>query len=180
MEATLERLNGQVRLVFTRRLDHPPEVIWQALTDPDELAAWFPTAIEGGWEPGATLTFTFQDPEEAAEALEVDEAPVLHGEVITCEPCSCLEYTWDEDTLRFDLEPDGEGTILRLTVTFDEIGKAARDAAGWHACLDLLAARLAGSEPDFQPEDRWAELHTEYVQRFGPEAATVGPPEGYG
>lgn len=176
-DGSLERGNGGARLVFTRRLDHPPEAIWQALTDPDELAAWFPAAIEGGWEPGATLTFTFQDPDEAAEALEAEEAPVLHGEVITCEPPRRLEYTWDTDTLRFDLEPDGQATVLRLTVTFEEIGKAARDAAGWHACLDLLAARLVGGPPDFDPEDRWAQVHLTYVERFGPEASTIGPPE---
>jgi len=36
--------------------------------------------------------------------------------------------------------------VLRLSASFDELGKAARDAAGWHSCLDLLpvtsAARL--------------------------------------
>lgn len=34
-------------------------------------------------------------------------------------------------------------------------GKAARDGAGWHTCLD-----------------------PGYVERFGPEGATVGPPDG--
>lgn len=177
MDGTLERSNGQARLVFTRRFDHPPEAVWRALTEAEDLAAWFPADIAGGWEPGAQLVFTFHDAEEAAEVLEVDEAPVLHGEVIAFEPHTRLEYTWDEDTLRFDLEPDGDGTLLRLTVTFDEIGKAARDAAGWHACLDLLAARLAGVPPDFDPEERWEHVHPEYVERFGPEASTMGPPD---
>lgn len=173
MHATLERLDGQARLRFTRRLEHPPEAVWPALTEADDLAAWFPADIEGGWEPGAQRRFTFRDPDEAAEALEVDEAPVLGGEVVACEPCRHLEYTWGGDTLRFDLKPDGDGTILRLTVTFEQIGKAARDAAGWHACLDLLAAGLAGAPPDFEPEERWAQVHPAYVERFGPEASTL-------
>jgi uncharacterized protein YndB with AHSA1/START domain len=177
MDGTLELTDGQARLRFVRRLDHPPEAVWRALTEADDLAAWFPAAIDGGWEPGAELRFTFHDEEEAAEVLELDEAPVLGGEVIVHEPYSRLEYRWDEDTLRFDLEPDGDGTILRFTVTFDEIGRAARDAAGWHACLDVLAARLAGSPPDFAPEERWEEVHPRYVERFGPEASSIGPPD---
>ena len=43
--------------------------------------------------------------------------------------------------LRFELEPDGSGSVLTLTVTFPEYGKAARDAAGWHVCLEQLGAR---------------------------------------
>ena len=40
--------------------------------------------------------------------------------------------------------PDGDGCVLTLINRFDEIGKAARDAAGWHACLDALEASLDG------------------------------------
>lgn len=176
MEGTLERINGQARLRFTRRLSHPPEAVWRALTEADDLTAWFPAQIEGGWEPGAKLRFTFHDPEEAAEHLDVDEAPVLGGEVIAYEPYTRLEYTWDENILRFELEPRGDDTVLHFTVTFGEIGMAARDAAGWHECLDLLEARVAGEEPAFTQGERWAEVHPRYVERFGPEASAIGPP----
>jgi hypothetical protein len=57
---------------------------------------------------------------------------------------------------------------------FDEIGKAARDAAGWHACLDALEAHLDGEPLDSM--ERWQAVHPGYVERFGPEAATLGPP----
>lgn len=178
MDGTLDEANGRCRLRFARRLDHSPETVWRALTEGDDLAAWFPAAIEGGWGPGSHLTFTFHDPEEAAEHLEVDEAPVMHGEVIAHEPHRHLEYTWAEDTLRFDLEATEDGgTLLTLTVLFDEIGKAARDASGWHECLDLLAARLAGQPPDFDQGQRWAQVHPRYVQRFGAEASAIGPPQ---
>lgn len=91
MHGTLDRSDGQPRLVFTRRLDHPPEAVWRALTEADSLAAWFPADIHGDWEPGAKLRFTFRDPQEAAEVLEVDEAPVLEGEVVACELYTRLE-----------------------------------------------------------------------------------------
>jgi len=38
-----------------------------------------------------------------------------------------------------------------LTDTFDELGKAARDAAGWDTCLDFLEWDLAGVEPEHPP-----------------------------
>ena len=76
--------------------------------------------------------------------------------------------------LRFELHPDGTGTELVLLDLLDEKGKAARDAAGWHVCLDRLAAHLdgAGEVP------QWRDVHERYVEEFGPDAATIGPPEG--
>ena len=59
-----------------------------------------------------------------------------------------LEYRWGDDTLRFELQPDGDGTVLTFTDTFDEYGKAARDGAGWHACLDMLGFALDGTKPE--------------------------------
>ena len=43
----LERRDGQVFVTFIRKLPHPPSTVWRALTEPDHLAAWFPTTIEG-------------------------------------------------------------------------------------------------------------------------------------
>ena len=60
-------------------------------------------------------------------------------------PPSAMELRWEDDeTLRLELAPADSGCVLTLINRFDEIGKAARDAAGWHACLDALEASLAG------------------------------------
>jgi hypothetical protein len=65
-----------------------------------------------------------------------------------------------------------------MTDTFAERGKAARDGAGWHECLARLAADLDGRTP---PEwaATWRAVHPGYVEKLGPEAATIGPPEGW-
>src|SRR2546430_6015265 len=44
--------------------------------------------------------------------------------------------------------------------TFDQVGKAARDAAGWHACLDVLACRLSG-ESRQRSEEHTSELQSQ-------------------
>lgn len=44
----------QATLIFRRRLEHPPEVVWKALTDPSELSAWYMTnAVIDGREGGS-------------------------------------------------------------------------------------------------------------------------------
>ena len=50
---TLERVGDVSVLRYERRLAHPRERVWRALTDDAELAAWFPTTIEGERQNGA-------------------------------------------------------------------------------------------------------------------------------
>jgi len=163
----LEQTGGRWQLRFTRRLPHPPERVWRALTEPEHLAAWFPTTIEGERAAGAALRFAHRD---AA-------APPVEGRMLVYAPPSVLEFVWgDDETLRFEVTPDGDGSVLTLFNTIDQVGKAARDGAGWHACLDVLAHHLDGEAPPWRPDERWAEVHGQYVARFGPEASTIGPP----
>ena len=164
---TLERRGDRCTLTFTRRLDHPPEKVWRAITEDEHLAAWFPQRIVGERRAGAPLRFlTSDDPEDGFD-----------GELVVYEPPSVLELLWGADRLRIEVRSEGDGSLLTLVDTFDEVGKAARDAAGWHECLDRLVAEIDRSGPPGWGE-RWRAVHPRYVERFGAEAATVGPPAG--
>ena len=160
------REDGRVVLRFARRLSHPPPQVWAALTEPDQLDAWFPTTIDGDRAAGAKLRFCHRD----------GAGPAFEGEMLAFRPPVLMELRWGEDVLRFELEPDGEGTLLRLSDTFEEVGRAARDGAGWHTCLDLLAWRVGGEPAPWSSADRWKQVHPDYVERFGPEASSIGPP----
>ena len=156
--------DGRWELRFVRPLAHPAEKVWRAITEPEGLAAWFPFDIEGERAAGAPLRFVFRE----------GEAEEFTGSMVAFEPPAVMELRWEGDeTLRLEVAPRGSGCVLTLINRFDEIGKAARDAAGWHACLDGLESWLAGVPA---PSDRWQEVHPGYVERFGPEAATIGPP----
>ena len=72
-------------------------------------------------------------------------------------------------------------------MTFPEHGKAARDAAGWHVCLERLALALdvaadlacmvtAPPTSHRRAGRALAVVHRAYVERFGPEASAIGPP----
>ena len=167
MEGTLEDAGGRWRLRFTRPLAHPPEKVWRAITEPEHLQAWFPQRISGDWVVGGVVTF------------HKDLTPDFHGEVLAYAPPSLLEFRWGTDVIRLEIEERDGGCTLTLLDTIDEIGKAARDSAGWHECLDLLACNLDGERPAWRPGQRWAQVHPGYVEAFGPEGATIGPPPGY-
>jgi uncharacterized protein YndB with AHSA1/START domain len=163
----LHEVDGRWRLEFVRRLPYRLDDVWRGLTDPRYLRGWFPAEIQGEREAGARLRFVFPD----------DPGPASHGEMVTYDPPSVLEFRWDVDLLRFELSPEGDSTVLTFSDTFEELGKAAREGAGWHACLDLFEYELADDDPPWNPAERWEQLHDSYVEQLGPEASTVGPPE---
>jgi uncharacterized protein YndB with AHSA1/START domain len=165
----LEQLDdGRWQLRFVRKLSHPVGKVWRAITEPEHLAHWFPTTIEGERAAGATLRFT----------LPGGQAPPFEGEMLEYQPQSSMELRWGTDIVRLELRPVGESTELTLLDTLDERGKAARDGAGWHGCLDALEAELSGDENAREALNSWRVLQARYAESFGPEAATIGPPEG--
>ncbi len=164
---TLDGASRTVRL--TRSYPHPADRVWVAVSDPGRLVSWFPQRVVGDlMTPGSRLRF------ESAEGTH----PPFAGEVLRADPPRGLEFTWGTDAIGFEVAPSGEGCTFTLTDVVDNLGKAARDAAGWHTCLDSLAGALDGRPPARSTEDRWAEVHQRYVAAFGPEASTIGPPDG--
>jgi uncharacterized protein YndB with AHSA1/START domain len=162
--------DGRWQLRFTRTLRHPQDKVWRAITEPEHLSQWFPTTIEGERAAGASLRFSFAG----------GQAPPMDGEMVEFEPESLMEFQWGPDVIRIELRPVPSGTELTLLDILAERGKAARDAAGWHVCLDALEAQLSGKRDSRERMSAWGEVHPHYVETFGPAAATIGPPEGAG
>ncbi len=164
-EPVLKTEGDRPSIRLERRLTDPPAVVWRALTEPEKLDTWFPCQIlvDGGtWRVGAVLSFPF--PPEVIEMT-------LTGEVLELDAPRLLVYTWGPETLRFELLDDDGGTRLLLTDVLDP-ASAARNAAGWEDCLDLLA----GTVPD---EPAWQARFERYATRFEPIiGAQAGPPEG--
>lgn len=166
---TLQPQGNLHQLRFERRLPHPPEKVWRALIENEDLAHWFPAKIEGLREAGAKLRFVF--PEEVTE-----EWAVMDGEMIVYDPPRTLEYSWGGEILRWELERRGEHTFLVFTHTFEDLSKAARDASGWEFCLGSLECVLAGAEPAPFAMDRFDALFEKYAERFGAKAAAKRTP----
>ncbi|MBB6172088.1 uncharacterized protein YndB with AHSA1/START domain [Nocardiopsis mwathae] len=177
MYASLDQTGNQWRVTVTREFPQPRDRVWRALVEPEPLAVWFPAAIEGERAVGAKIRYVFP----TGEAFGAEESAML-GEFLHFDPPALLEYTWAAENLRYVLEPNGTGgTVLTFCFTFDDVSTAARDATGWHVCLDILGEHLAGSledEPERKTalERQWRPVFAHYVERFGPDAAVQPPP----
>ena len=157
MEGTLLTVEGRAVLRFERKLAHPPEKVWRAITEPDELAHWFPATIEGERRRGAPLRFVHPG----------GEGPTLEGEVKEFDPPRLFAYTWGESVLRLELRPAEKGCTLVFTQTFDERPSAASYAVGWESCLHALEQALGGEPVDDIAPENYSERHEAYVDEFG-------------
>jgi uncharacterized protein YndB with AHSA1/START domain len=163
-EGELTRYGERWQLRFERSTAHPPEKVWRAITEPEQMRAWFPDEMEGERRAGARLHFVSREMEMSFE-----------GEMLAYDPPSLMEFLWGTDTIRIEVRAEGAGSLVVLVDTFDEVGKAARDCAGWHVCLDALAAHLDGRPRP--PMDGWRQIHQRYIARLPAEASTVGVPQ---
>jgi uncharacterized protein YndB with AHSA1/START domain len=174
--ATKQTIAGRPVLRFERRLAHPPEKVWKAVTDPGEMAHWFPATVETELRVGAPMRFTFT-------GVDVD-AP--DGEIVELDPPKLFVFHWGDDVLRWELLPDGTGCHLVFTHTLsgelpfgDELS-LARNAAGWDGCLDQLNALLEGRPYDEPSMDDWFVRNERYVEEFGlAEGEVREQPDGY-
>lgn len=180
--------DGSTQVRFVRRLPHPVERVWEALTDPAELRRWWGDAdldlVDGG--------------RFALRWLNTDEegnVATLDGAITRLDPPRLLEISaaWGSTgtgdpgaptTLTWELDPHGDHTVLRFTNTVTQPAGArpggaattegpepadTRTAAGWHLHLDALAALLSGGQLDIaHPEPLFEPIHQAYTQKYGP------------
>jgi uncharacterized protein YndB with AHSA1/START domain len=168
---TYTTVENRPTLSFERRLSHPVDVVWRAITEADELEQWFPSkVIADELRPGGEMTFEF-------EHMPLDAPTTMTGRVTEYDPPRRFAFYWGEDHLRFELEPlPGEDACrLRLTVLLDSREKASRDSAGWHVCLDRLEGLLGGSRGRAMTgaSEHWRELYDEYQRRGVPAGAAI-------
>jgi uncharacterized protein YndB with AHSA1/START domain len=149
MNTELRRIDGKPVLRFERVLAHPPAKVWRAVTEPDELAHWFPAAVA---IDGRQMTFSFPD-------------QVATGEVLESDPPKVFAFRWNTDVLRFELVPHERGCLLVFTHVLGDEHGAGRNAAGWDTCLAGLEARL--DDRPFEPPADMLGPMERYIREFG-------------
>jgi uncharacterized protein YndB with AHSA1/START domain len=159
-DGILERTSdGRDRIRFERHLSHPVERVWAAITEPAEMAGWWGDA-KVDLRQGGAFVLAWQNP----------GGPTMRATITALDPPRLLETESDvHGTLRWELEPDGDGTSLTFTSTLDLPDEyRAQTLAGWHFHLDALATVLAGGEVDLVDlMDDWEPIHRQYVSRLG-------------
>jgi uncharacterized protein YndB with AHSA1/START domain len=163
---TFVRHDGRPAVRFERHYPHPVERVWRAITDPDEVPAWFPASFE--FEPwvGGRIDFS-GDP----------NMPDAAGTILAYAPPHAFACTWGTDELHFTLQPVGvEACVLVLVNVLAHENAAARNATGWTICLGELTKVVAG-QPGSGPHDAdvtpFQPLYDAYVEGGMPHGATI-------
>jgi uncharacterized protein YndB with AHSA1/START domain len=153
-------------LTLVRELRHPPEKVWQALTDPTHLREWAPFEADGSLgTAGTTVKLTWVGtPTPQETRVTRADAPKL------------LEY----NDIRWELEAFGGGTRLSLWHNIDR-RFISWGAAGWHICFDVLDRLLSGTPigrivgGEAVTYGGWQRLNAEYAKQFGIETPKWPP-----
>jgi uncharacterized protein YndB with AHSA1/START domain len=168
-------------LRYERRLEHPVERVWEALTEPDQLAQWLAAADELELAEGGRISLRWlnipDSPDEweehGIELGDVDPAEPATGTITELDPPRVIEYDTDKmGLMRWELRADGDGCVLVFTNTIelpDEF-PVTQTLAGWHIHLDHLADALAGRPIEWSTwtEDHmadWERIHDAYAAR---------------
>jgi uncharacterized protein YndB with AHSA1/START domain len=137
------------RIERTVHLSRTPAQVWQALTTAEGLSAWFGERASIDLRPGGAATLTFAGGVTVDMRIERVEEPAVFA------------YTWrlpdlpEDDPRRtyveFTLDPDGDGTVLRVVETgFAQLPPDTRRATydshseGWTRELAELVEHLDG------------------------------------
>ena len=152
-------------LILVRELRHPPEKVWQALTDPAHLREWAPFVVDEGLGAVGTVKLTW-----------VGRPTPIETRVTRADAPKLLEYG---DT-RWELEASGGGTRLTLWHNIDR-RFISWGAAGWHIAFDVMDRLLSGNPigpivgADAMKHSGWQRLTAEYAKQFGAETPNWSP-----
>lgn len=156
--------DGRPALRIERHLKHPPEVVWRAITEPDQLNAWYPLK---------TLTIDLR----VGGRIEFDG---MHAVVTELDPPTLFAFSEhappemtreSDDLIRFELTPEGDGCHLVFTQVFDDRPAAASYASGWTVCLNALEDLVHGNEIRMErPSDAH---HEQLIHQFGLDQGSV-------
>ena len=132
-------------VVHENTYPHPPERVWQALVDPDEISSWLMPSKD--FAPRVGQRFT----------MECDPFGPLRGEVLEADPPRRLAYRWEGSfgttTVTFTLTPSEAGTHLRMEHRgwdAPHAGDQRQFDGGWTAKLTIRLRTLLDT-PAYRP-----------------------------
>jgi uncharacterized protein YndB with AHSA1/START domain len=158
MDGTLLREGDLYVLRFERHFPHAMERVWRTVSEPAELATWFPAEVEIELAVDGSVRFTH---------LGLDVHPELlptNGIVTDLDPPRMLAFSWGDDLLRFELSAEAEGCVLVFTHHFANRASAPRSGAGWNVCLGSLRAVL---DDTTAVDTDWRRHFERYVSEIG-------------
>jgi uncharacterized protein YndB with AHSA1/START domain len=131
---------------ITKQIDAPPERVFRALTDADELSRWWTTSADSNPRTGGEYALRFEFDDESRNHIYA-------GRYEDVTPNERVRYPWNgrfgETTVEFSLRAWNGGTELALDHSgWSEDAEEARQmhVQGWGFFLDNLERYLTGGE----------------------------------
>ncbi|ACV77410.1 SRPBCC family protein [Nakamurella multipartita] len=161
------QVGGRPAVRFERLLPAPIERVWAAVTDPEQLPAWFPSQVR--YEPRVGGEITFLGDPNLPEPPQVDR-------VLAWDPPHRFAFGWGGDEIHLELSRTEAGCRLVLLNVLVSADTAARNATGWYGCLGELDKVLQGipsDGPHSQPLADFWPLHDAHVAAGLPHGAWI-------
>lgn len=163
-------LTEPATLKIQRLLPGPIERVWSYLTESELRRLWL-AAGEMEMKEGASFELVWRNDElsdrPGRRPTGFPEEQRMESRITELDPPRRLAISWgNTGGVTFELEPQGSGVLL--TVIHRRVPDRStllNVSAGWHMHLDILAARLAGREPETF-WDGWARLKNDYDGRM--------------
>jgi uncharacterized protein YndB with AHSA1/START domain len=166
VRGTYVEYDGRPAVRFERRYPHPIERVWEAVSQPEQLAHWFPSGVAIDERVGGTIRFS-GDPNSEPST----------GMVLAYDPPRRLAFSWGNDELHLELAAtDAASCTLTLINVLEARDAGARNAAGWSVCIAELTKLLAG-EPADGPHsgaaEDWRSHYEAYLADGLPSGAAI-------
>jgi uncharacterized protein YndB with AHSA1/START domain len=137
------------------RIAARPETVFAFFTDPEKVVQWKGSQAELDPRPGGIYR------------VEINQQAIARGEFVELDPPNKLVFTWGwegqeagqgehavppgSSRVEVSLEPDGEGTLLRLRhLNLPEQSREIH-GQGWDLYLGRLAEVAGGGDPGVDP-----------------------------
>lgn len=162
-------LTEPMTLQIQRMLPGPIDRVWAYITDADLRRQWL-AAGPMDTRPGGTVEFVWRNDELTPPSRRpdgFDEEHRLLCEILDIDPPRRLVISWGRsDGVTFELAPVGQKVLLTITHRrLPDRDMLLMVSAGWHAHLDVLVARMEGTEPALFWE-AWLKLKEDYAARI--------------
>jgi uncharacterized protein YndB with AHSA1/START domain len=158
-------LTEPTTLVIQRHLPGPIERVWSYLTDSDLRSQWLAAGVME-MKVGSPVELVWHNDNltnpPGNRPPEFPEDHRMQSRIVQLDPPRKLCIAWGDGDVTFDLAPAGDRVLLTLThrglVTR---GGRLMVGAGWHMHLNILVARISGTETE-PFWDGWARLRNDY------------------
>lgn len=164
-DGSIEQRDGRVTFRYERRLRHPVDTVWRAITDPERIMRWTGSRPEIELRVGGAYVTYHGTGDRVVDRVVRLEPPRLFEHTFWVHVNPSALVTWElapfEDGCRLTLTHSLDLADVRTAAATVAVGDdfriiLSRNGAGWHRLLDKLGADLDERDEPWSEADQRA------------------------